>query len=201
MIRLIAFLFASAAFPLFAGETAHDVRELCRLEVSGRFLQLRSDIEMLDGSIRKNKEMHAELSAIFKQKAKGMEKYAGVGPGESAELDETIIALRFELESLESQVKDYAAQVSGMEKEREEMKRSLAALEKAQQGLFEYAKVANLPEGSYPIKLQYRHSCSPYQILCPLPKEQAARLRKLSELLKDPQPCERYANLSSDPAR
>lgn len=197
--RLAAVLLVVTSGPLFANEMGHDVRELCRIEVSGRFLQLRSDIEMLDGSLGKNKAMHKELSATLKQRSKDMEKYSGVGPGESSELDEKMIAWRFELDTLTSQVKDYAAHITAMEKEREENKQTLAAFEKGLQGLFEYAKVRDLPEGSYPIKLQYRHGCHEYQILCPLPKDQAERLRKLSALLKDPVSCQRYANLSNDP--
>ena len=54
-----------------------------------------------------------------------------------------------------------------------------------------------MPDGGYPIVVSYRSSCPKYRHLCPLPREDANRLRAIEIDGEVPVACERYASLSN----
>ena len=82
------------------------------------------------------------------------------------------------------------------------IKEQIAAKEKAFKAFHELLRPVFLVttaqvvhQGAYPLKLEYRHPCDSYKVLCPLPKAQADALLKLARSLDDPTACERYARI------
>jgi hypothetical protein len=111
------------------------------------------------------------------------------------ELDEKVLAMRFEIETLREQILEAEKHVAQNKQElipREDFRKSFEALVLP---VFQIVRPKDAPPGAYNFRLQYRHVCGPYELLCPLPRDHVARLKVIAEKLVRPQWCERYSQL------
>jgi len=180
-----------------AEEARHDMRELCRAEVSGTLLSAYNDVDYLRGLIaqseQKVEDSKARLQNLDLQYSQLRKNTTEPVP--AFELDEKVLALRFEIQTLRDQVLEAEKHVAQNKQElipREDFRKSFEVLVLP---VFQIVRPKDAPPGAYNFRLEYRHICGPYELLCPLPRDQAARLKVIAEKLVRPQWCERYSQL------
>jgi hypothetical protein len=180
-----------------AEEARYDMREHCRAEVSGTLLSAYNDVDYLRGLIAqseqklKDSKARKEMHDLRYQQLKTNTK----DPIPAFDMDEQVLALRFEIETLRDQIREAEQHIAENQKElsqREAFRKSFEALVIP---VFQIVRKKDSPPGAYDFRLEYKHACGPYELLCPLPRDQAARLKVISEKLTRPQWCERYAQL------
>lgn len=197
MKRLFYLLFLLSQGLRAAEEARHDMRELCRAEVSGTLLSAYNDVDYLRGlitqseqKVKDSKVRHQILDLEYNQLRK-----SSTEPVPAFELDEKVLAMRFEIETLREQIAEAEKHVAHNKQElipREAFRQSFEALVLP---VFQIVRPKDAPAGAYNFRLEYRHVCGPYELLCPLPRDQVARLKIIAEKLVRPQWCERYAQL------
>jgi hypothetical protein len=180
-----------------AEEARHDMREHCRSEVSGTLLAAYNDVDYLRGLVAQSEQKVKDSRArqqLYDLQFQQLKK-SNQGPVPAFDLDEKVVALRFEIETLRDQIREAEKHIAENQKElsqREAFRRSFEALVTP---VFQIVKKKDSPPGAYDFRLEYRHACGPYELLCPLPRDHAARLRLIAEKLSRPQWCERYSQL------
>ncbi|HET9236012.1 MAG TPA: hypothetical protein VFO10_02105 [Oligoflexus sp.] len=197
-MKTILLLTFALSLRLYAAEEArHDMREHCRAEVSGTLLSAYNDVDYLRGLIAqseqkvKDSKARREMLDLRYHQLKTNTK----DPIPAFDMDEQVLALRFEIETLRDQIREAEQHVAENQKElnqREAFRKSFEALVTP---VFQIVRKKDSPPGAYDFRLEYRHACGPYELLCPLPRDQAARLKAIAEKLARPQWCERYAQL------
>lgn len=180
-----------------AEEARHDMRELCRAEVSGTLLSAYNDVDYLQGliaqseqKIKDSKDRHRILDLQYSQMRKNASE-----PIPAFDLDEKVLALRFEIETLRDQILEAEKHLAQNKQElipREDFRKSF---EKMVLPVFQIVRPKDAPPGAYNFRLEYKHVCGPYELLCPLPRDHAGKLKLIAEKLVRPQWCERYAQL------
>jgi|GEM_PF-2604397 len=198
----ILFLSLCQGSPAVAREEArHDMRELCRSEVSGTLLTAYNDVDYIKG-----------LIALSEQKIKDAKARQAILDGEYAilrkelspaipafDLDEKVLALRFELEILREHILEgekYIGENRQLMAKREEFRKTFETLALS---IFKTTLPKDAPPGAYSIRMDFKHACGPYELLCPLPTDHGVKLRKIAEQLERPQWCERYSQVLPHP--
>lgn len=197
-MKLFLFLMLVLSPGMKAAEQArHDMREHCRAEVSGTLLAAYNDVDYLRGLIaqseQKVKDSRARQQILDLQYQQMKKNTKEAIP--AFELDEQVLALRFEIETLRDQVREAEKHIAGNQKElsqREVFRKSFEALVIP---VFQIVRRKDSPPGAYDFRLEYKHACGPYELLCPLPRDQASNLKAIAEKLARPLWCERYAQL------
>jgi hypothetical protein len=189
---LFAFLRLEAA-----EEARHDMRELCRSEVSGTLLSAYNDVDYLRGliaqseqKVKDSKARHQMLELQYGQMRKNTSE-----PIPAFDLDEKVLALRFELDTLRDQIREAEKHISDNREDltkREDFRKKFEAMVTP---IFQIVRPKDSPPGAYDIRLEYKHPCGPYELLCPLPRDHAKQLIGIAEKLSRPEWCERYAQL------
>lgn len=197
-MKVLLFLILALSFRLHAAEEArHDMREHCRAEVSGTLLSAYNDVDYLRGLIAqseqkvKDSRARQQMLDLRYQQLKTNTK----DPIPAFDMDEQVLALRFEIETLRDQIREAEQHIAENQKEfnqREAFRKSFEALAVA---VFQIVRKKDSPPGAYDFRLEYKHPCGPYELLCPLPRDHAAKLKAIAEKLTRPQWCERYAQL------
>jgi hypothetical protein len=197
-MKLFLFLMLVLNPGLMAAEQArHDMREHCRAEVSGTLLAAYNDVDYLRGLIaqseQKVKDSRARQQILDLQYQQMKKNTKEAIP--AFELDEQVLALRFEIETLRDQIREAEKHIADNQKElsqREVFRKSFEALVIP---VFQIVRRKDSPPGAYDFRLEYKHACGPYELLCPLPRDQAGKLKAITEKLARPLWCERYAQL------
>lgn len=197
-MKVLLFLILAFSLRLHAAEEArHDMREHCRAEVSGTLLSAYNDVDYLRGLIAqseqkvKDSRARQQMLDLRYQQLKTNTK----DPIPAFDMDEQVLALRFEIETLRDQIREAEQHIAENQKElsqREAFRKSFEALAIA---VFQIVRKKDSPPGAYDFRLEYKHACGPYELLCPLPRDQATKLKAIAEKLSRPQWCERYAQL------
>lgn len=197
MKKLLFITFTLAPRLHAAEEARHDMREHCRAEVSGTLLSAYNDVDYLRGLIAqseqkvKDSKARKEMHDLRYQQL----KTNGKDPIPAFDMDEQVLALRFEIETLRDQIREAEEHIAANQKElsqREAFRKSFEALVIP---VFQIVRKKDSPPGAYDFRLEYKHACGPYELLCPLPRDQATRLKAIAGKLTRPQWCERYAQL------
>ncbi len=180
-----------------AEQERHDMRELCRSEVSGTLLTAYNDVDYLRGLIAQSEQklkdskarqllLEAEFNRTRKDNAPAVPAF---------DLDEKVLALRFELDTLHSQILEAEQHIA----ENRKLMLVREAFRKEFEGLvlpvFKIVRQKDSPPGAYDMRLEYKHGCGPYEMLCALPPEQAKRLKLFTGKLANPRWCERYSQV------
>jgi len=183
---------------LEASEGAVDSREQCRIHVSGTYLSFLNDLDVLKNNLTSTSETVYGMKARQKlatQKLKALLAQSEAAKTPAAELDETILGIRYELDANEEEMRDAEVRVVSLKEQIAAKEKAFAAFKEGMKTVFEAVNAKIVSQGAYPLKLQYRHPCSKYQQLCALPVEQGPDLIRLSKQLEDPVPCEHYAKM------
>lgn len=183
---------------LVADETKRNVRELCRLEVASVLLQNYNDLAIVRDQIALGEQrgrefllhltqVQSDLNVITQKPRAGMP---------SPELDEREHSLRFQIETLRRQQLESEKDLSQNKAKHKELDKDRESLEQLLQPVFAYTISRGEKGWGLPQHIRYHHVCGPYQLLCPLPREQAEALKKISAGLGSSQACERYSGLA-----
>jgi hypothetical protein len=197
-MKCLIFLMLGISPILHAAEEArYDMREHCRAEVSGTLLSAYNDVDYLRGLIaqgeQKIKDAKARQLILDLEYQKLRRNNKGAVP--AFDLDEKVVALRFEIETLRDQVREAEQQLEENRQQldkREAFRKSFEALVLP---VFQIERRKDSPPGAYNFRLEYRHPCGPYEMLCPLPRDHANKLKAIAARLSRPDWCERYAQL------
>jgi hypothetical protein len=183
---------------LNAGEGEADVRELCRTQVSGAYLGFMNDLDLakstLSSSVASSHALKTRSAAAIKELQRLEQKNEALRVP-AADLDEELVGLRHTIDSLNDSLRDSAAWIATTQDQIRLKEREFQVFQASVRPIFEIAKAMGASQGAYPVRLQYRHGCSEFQRLCPLPKAQAESLLRLAQTLEDRSSCERYAQI------
>lgn len=180
-----------------AEEARHDMRELCRSEVSGTLLSAYNDVDYLRGLIaqseQKVKDAKAKQLLLDARYQNLIKDHKPAVP--ALDMDEKVLALQFELVTLRDQIREgqkHIAENRQQLNQREDFRKQFEAMVKP---VFHVVRRKDSPPGAYDFRLEYKHACGPYELLCPMPREHAAQLRIIAGKLARPEWCERYSQL------
>ncbi|HYX31905.1 MAG TPA: hypothetical protein VE954_02235 [Oligoflexus sp.] len=197
-MKLALFFAALWSLSLHAAEEArHDMRELCRSEVSGTLLSAYNDVDYLRGLIAQSEQKVKDSKArqqILDQHYHQMRKNT-TEPVPVFELDEKVLGLRFEIETLRDQVWEAEKHIIDNRKDLDQREAFRKTFEALVLPVFQIVRPKDSPPGAYSFRLEYKHVCGPYELLCPLPRDHGLKLKTIAEKLARPQWCERYAQL------
>lgn len=186
-------------FPtLFAGEGQADAREQCRTLVSGHYLSYLNDLDVLKNNLTSTSESVFGMKAKRKLAAKQLSLLQSKHEAQktpAAELDEDLLGLRYQMDSTDEEIRDGEARLATIKDQIADKEKSFKAFKEALKPVFEAVNAKIVNQGAYPITLQYRHPCSKYQQLCPLPLPQSKALLLLSKPLEEAMACDHYANM------
>jgi hypothetical protein len=197
-MKFVFFLMLGLSPILHAAEDArHDMREHCRAEVSGTLLSAYNDVDYLRGLIAQGEQRIKDTKA--RQQILDLEyqqlRTGNKGPIPAFDLDEKVLGLRFEIETLRDQVREAEKHLAENRQELEKREAFRKSFEALVLPVFQIERPKNSPPGAYDFRLEYRHPCGPYEMLCPLPRDHASKLKTIAGKLARPQWCERYAQL------
>jgi septal ring factor EnvC (AmiA/AmiB activator) len=195
---LSLFLSFVSSVSIYAAEGETDAREQCRILVSGTFLSFMNDLDVLKNSLSSTTSSVYETKAkrvLAVKQLKAVEDKLESEKTPAAELDEEVIGLRYQLDTTDEEIRDAEARIVVLKDQIAGKEKAFKNFKEAMKTVFEAVSAKIVNQGAYPLKIQYRHLCSKYQQLCPLPSAQSASLSKLSKLLDDGLACERYANM------
>ncbi len=197
-MKLFLFLMLVLSFGLRAAEEArHEIREHCRAEVSGTLLAAYNDVDYLRGLIaqseQKLKDSKARQQMLDLQFQQLKKNNGDAVP--AFDLDEQVLALRFEIDTLREQIREAEKHVAENQKELEQRETFRKTFEALALPVFQIVRKKDSPPGAYDFRLEYKHACGPYELLCPLPRDHATKLKVVAEKLARPQWCERYSQL------
>jgi hypothetical protein len=202
LLPRILFLGLGLGSPVIAREEArYDMRELCRSEVSGTLLTANNDVDYIKGLIalseQKIKDAKARQAMLDGEYAKLRQDLSPAIP--AFDLDEKVLALRFELDILREHILEgekYISENRQLMAKREDFRKKFETLALS---IFKTTPPKDTPPGAYSIRLDFKHVCGPYELLCPLPADHSVKLRKIAEQLERPQWCERYSQVLPQP--
>jgi hypothetical protein len=185
------------ALAVQADETKQNVRELCRIEVSGTLMNAYNDIDVYEGLLLKARERLKDARLKLMLLDREYQRLVGTlsASTPTLEIDERVLTLRFEQRTLETQMRESEESIERFEqvlKERKAFRRQFTDLIAP---VFDINKDKKAHPEAYPIAISYRHTCSQYQLLCALPRAQAEALQKIAQQLSLPQACERYSSI------
>ncbi len=193
---LISLVFSSSS--LTAGEGSADVREQCRAAVSGTYLNFMNDLDLLKITLASSSEAGFALKARKKLSVKelqGLESKNEALKVPASDLDEELVGLRNAIDSTTDSIQDTEVRIVTVKDQIAVKEKAFKEFQDKIRTVFEVQKASGVSQGAYPIRLQYRHGCSEYKLLCPLPKAQAESLFSLSRVLEDSIACQRYAQI------
>lgn len=191
-------LLLALSSPAIAGEAGADAREQCRALVSGAYLGFMNDLDLLKNHLVASSETTFSLKARKKlslNELKALEAKNEALKTPAADLDEELLGLRHSIETTTDSIQDADARVVTIKDQIAVKEREFKKFHELLKPVFEVKNAKIVSQGAYPIKLEYRHRCTQYLQLCPLPKGQAEALLKVAKTLPAPEACERYANI------
>ncbi|MBC7658316.1 MAG: hypothetical protein H7249_01260 [Chitinophagaceae bacterium] len=200
MPTLIFLLFMQAKG--FADEGQVDARELCRAQMSGNYLGFMNDLDLLKGTLNATSAANFAMKAKRKLTAhelKTLEAHNEAQKIPAAELDEKVLGLRHTLDTADDEIRDTDAQIVTIKDHIAAKEKAFKAFREQIKVVFETVTAKVVNTGAYPVQLQYRHPCSRFQALCPLPDAQAKALLNLSAQLEDKTACSHYAQIRATP--
>jgi hypothetical protein len=189
---------------LFGGRSGADqnklnVRELCRIEVSGTLMNAYNDVDLYEGHLSKAteklKDARLKLMLLDREYQRLIQSFSSSTP--AFEVDERVLTLRFEQRTLEGQIRESEQAVELNEKLLKERRAFRSQFSELITPVFTITIDKQAQQGGYPLAIAFRHSCSQYQLLCALPRDQAEALRKIAREVSNPQACERYSSILS----
>ena len=95
-------------------------------------------------------------------------------------------------------MKTYADLQTAATEDRKRFAAEQEAVRKAMGSVFTVTELAvKEADAGYPFRVDYKHSCSKYRRLCPLPLAMARELKTINSLGTTPLACQRYANFTN----
>lgn len=176
-------------------ETPQNVREICRIEVAGALMNFENDISLLRGQISFGEQKVKDLRGMILATEREFQILAQQGPSSipSFDVDERVVSLRYRLQTLRNQLQESESALELHRKQLTTAEKDHKQWQGLTDSLFVWSQPIDKLGSTAPRQLRYRHACSPYQLLCPLPPPASQAMRKLLPLLNDPQACDRYS--------
>lgn len=174
-----------------------DVREECRARLAGLFLSAHNDLKMVEDaavSLEKKVDSLQKGEATASQQLQSARKETEKKDYDAARL-EALDAAKYRLASIQEQSSQNKSLLGQAKKELSQKKQDVEKMRSTLLSLFTMTPVTVGKDGGYTFDLQYRHKCSQFQTLCPLPLPQATSLSHLlpKELL--PESCWKYSQI------
>ena len=201
LLPLLIFCALGLGVRLTAGEGQADAREQCRSQISGNYLGFMNELDMLKATLISTGESNFAMKTRRKVAAKELAAVDAHNEDlktPAAELDEKVLGLQNDLEMVAGEITDAEARIIEVKAQIATQEKAFRAFKEGIRPVFEVITAKVINTGAYPLLVQYRHPCSRFQQLCPLPAAQSAVLLKLSKQLEDPIPCEHYANMRTN---
>ena len=183
----------------FAPPGQVNLREQCRRDIAGHYLKVydqhRRSIQEQEVVTKKRQqataklqEAETKLAAVTKKQQQ--ETFNADLAAERDNWFQVVVSYRQQVENYTNLLKK--SEANGRS---DDVAEKAFAKEIAKVFLIETLQQKE-PAG-YPFQIVYRHSCSKYRRLCPLPETMAEDLRKIRVDGKLPEACRRYANYSN----
>ena len=173
-----------------------NLREACRKEAAGIFLQLQNDMESSRDHIRHLKKKIGDLKQEL-VKTQKLAKSMSIKM-EKIWFNMSLLREKMTLEHRLLRLKETLQEGSELLKKYEKnLLRSRAKLTHYQKKLKTIFRVKKRPSriGRYRFELSYRRKCPPYQDSCPLTRDEAKKLLGLFAPDRTPEICQQYAKV------
>ena len=204
IIILMICLYAS---PSLGHQEFKNIREECRSNLTGIFLNLYSehdDKQSRFDSLTTEKE--AMQKDLREEEGKFLKLRQEIDKKDyNPALQDERITYNSRIRNIKKLIAEYETRTATYKKDIAILKNRVHTLEAALRKVFNLTitMLDKSPKhGKYSIQMEYNHPCSKFYAICPLPKNEVEALRAIIKLLKDDyadqllQPaCERYADV------
>ncbi len=174
-----------------------DVREECRVALSGEFISNYSDLEVVRKTVQALELKAAELQKG--EKAAEADVATARKNVEKKDYDarrlETLDGAQHRLTALQAQREETRKLLEQARGELTQKKHAFEKKKSALETLFVLTPITVGEGGGLSFSMQYRHSCGRYKDLCPLPREQAQYLSRLFPSSELPESCRKYSQI------
>lgn len=174
-----------------------DVREECRARLAGLFLSAHNDLKMAEDATASLEEKAGSLKkgeATAEQQLQSARKETEKKDYDAARL-ESLEGAKFRLAAIREQASQNQHLLGQAKKELSQKKQDVEKMKVNLSTLFTMTPVTVGKDGGYSFDLQYRHKCSQFQNLCPLPISQATSLSHLFPKEVLPESCWKYSQI------
>jgi len=203
----IAIIYGILLAPVLAGDAwarpsslEVNVRESCRRAIAGQYLASLDGFNRAKDSITL---ITRKLNGIKREREKAELILDELNAQEKTVPFDIKIAekknrLLQTIEAYRYQEKSYETLKVSAELDRVKTKSEESSFKKEIAKVFKIVKLKqNDKTAGYPFFVDYKHTCSKYRRLCPLPFKMATELKKITIDGENPQPCTRYASFSN----
>lgn len=182
---------------LVADEYRLDVREMCRLEVSSRLINLKNNLDLMDQSILQHGGKIVSLRERKKDLSKRLGRLESKSKGQVFDryIEEQMETLQHQIDAIDRQSQYSEKQSNKLKTSRVEAFKALKKYRMRIEKVFKIKDVKTTHHGAYNFSVEYKHKCGRFQYICPLPKNQRTELTELARILSEPEACRRYAQV------
>ncbi len=181
---------------LFSSEYGQNIREICRIEASGYYINLYHQIQNSEASVQVWSQKLKKLAKVIKTTKNELSKMERLAAGQFDRLlEERVVGLEHRLRVLKAEQDQGEATVALERKRLVKTKSKLRLFEAEIKNVFQLKKLPVADSKLLTYRLDYLHSCSKFQIICPLPSQQRQELKKIANRLEQGLSCQRYAQV------
>ncbi|MGE0173668.1 MAG: hypothetical protein AB7T49_12800 [Oligoflexales bacterium] len=201
-LALFFFLLLWQSRQLPAGEKTdikQDHREICRVALSGQFMELQNDLSLLEDRLQLSKGYIEDLEkavALQKKKIAKVKELLTIDKY-NPELEDKRTGFTHELERFENDLAEKKRLQSETAKNLAETQSAKSEFTSKLKKVFLVRELGINKESGYSIGLEYLTECNRYQYLCPLPPEQREALKKVLPKDKLPESCLNYTTIAN----
>ena len=175
-----------------------DFRAKCRSDVGGKLVKAQNDVDLLSATINawvtRSIAMQNEISKLRKKVSELKEKTTHLSYDRNRE--DELMAYSHRLKLVEVEFEQQSKLMKNHEKTRAQDKKFLSDFKKAIDPVFKIVSLEAMKQkGGYSFKVEYRHPCSPFNLICALPVNQRKALAKLAVDFNQLTSCKRYAQI------
>lgn len=175
-----------------------DFRAKCRSDVGGKLVKAQNDVDLLSATIKawvtRSIAMQREIVKL-RQKVKDLtDKTAHLSYDRNRE--DELMAYSHRLKLVEVEFEQQSKLMKKHEQTRAQGKKFLSDFKKAIDPVFKIVSLdAMKQKGGYSFKVEYRHPCSRFNLICALPVNQRKALANIAGEFDQLESCKRYAQI------
>lgn len=198
VIALIFIIESLCPERLVAERFEDDFRAKCRSDIGGKLVKAQNDVDLLSATINawktRSTAMQREILKLKKIVGELKSKTDRLAYDRNREDD--LMAYSHRLKLVEVEFEQQSALMKKHLSTRNNEKKFLADFKKAISPVFKIISVdAMKRNGGYSFKVEYRHPCSRFNLICALPVKQRNALAKLAKDFDRLESCRRYSQI------
>lgn len=189
-------------------EIGRDIREECRAQVAGIYLDYLSEMDSVAANLKFATQKMGSLHHLKGQIEKKIKETQQIidKSDYNVSLNEQMISLNARMQLINEQIALNRNQLTTNHRVLKKLTEERDALKISMGNVFMVKKKAlehkNKREGDYSIDVSYKHQCKQFHFLCPLPPQQAKNLKDIFELIYKLRPkeakliaCKKYSQI------